>query len=50
MSVKILNDFFKEFGHLDIDKKFNVLNEYKKVYMIKSNSEPSEDRLCWIYN
>lgn len=31
MSVKILNDFFKEFGHLDIDKKFKHLIAYKKI-------------------
>ncbi len=32
MSVKILNDFMAEFGHRkDIDKKFHVLLEYKKL-------------------
>lgn len=36
MSVEILNDFMKDFGHLvkkgsKYDKKFNILKSYKKL-------------------
>lgn len=31
MSIKILQDFIKEFGDKDIDKKFNTLKMYKRV-------------------
>lgn len=31
MSVKILQSFIKEFRHHDIDKKFYLLKEYKKI-------------------
>lgn len=31
MSIKILQDFIKEFKDKDIDKKFYVLREYKRI-------------------
>ncbi len=31
MDINILQDFIKEFAHKDIDKKFYVLNEYKRI-------------------
>ncbi|MEG0873520.1 MAG: hypothetical protein RSD06_05045 [Bacilli bacterium] len=36
MSVKVLNDFMRDFGHLvkkgsKYDKKFNALKSYKKI-------------------
>ncbi len=31
MSIKILQDFIKEFGYKDIDKKFYTLKMYKKI-------------------
>lgn len=31
MSIKILQDFIKEFKHKDIDKKFYALRMYKKI-------------------
>lgn len=34
MSIKILQDFIKEFGDKDIDKKFNALKMYKRIKQI----------------
>ncbi len=31
MNIKILQDFVEEFKDKDIDKKFYVLNEYKRI-------------------
>ena len=31
MSIKILQDFVKEFKDKDIDKKFYALREYKRI-------------------
>ena len=31
MSIKILQEFIKEFRYRDIDKKFNTLKMYKKI-------------------
>lgn len=49
MNVNILKSFVAKYGNKDIDKKFNTLKEYKKVYMLEPSTKQSFDTK-WLYN